>query len=117
MTTPTPEPLPGLDDLDPAAQAGVSPLHRAIRRTVRELDEAGHVKAADAARLQLALTMADIIEAKQRSGRLSTVGNDARVLMELLTGLLEDAAQVDDDLRDAMAAWAAEAADLQDPAP
>jgi hypothetical protein len=106
MTTPIPEPLPGLDDLDPERTSQTSALHRAIRRTVKELSEAGHVKPSDAARLQLALTMADIIEAKQRSGRLSTVGNDARVLMELLTGLLEDAAAVDDDLREAMEQWA-----------
>ena len=105
MTTNEPEPLPGLGDIDQAQTAVSSDLHRAIRRTVRELDEAGHIKAADAARLQLALTMADIIGAKQRSGRLSTVGHDARVLMDLLDGLLEDASDVDDDLRHAMEQW------------
>ncbi len=107
MTTPTPEPLPGLAELDQAHVDHATPLALAIRRTVTALDAAGHVAEKDAARLQLALTMADIIDAKQRSGRLSTVGMDARVLMDLLDGIVGDAEGIDDQLQDAIAAWSA----------
>lgn len=108
MTTPEPEPLPGLTDEHHAGMP--SPLRESIGRTLRALNAAGHVREADAARLQLALTMADIIEAKQRSGRLSTVGHDARVLMDLLDGIVGDADGIDDQLQDAIDAWTAQLA-------
>lgn len=103
MTTPIPEPLPGLGE--PTTAVMPSALRDAIGRTLRALDAAGHVDEKDAARLQLALTMADIIESKQRSGRLSTVGNDARVLMDLLDGIVGEADGIDDQLQDALDRW------------
>ena len=46
---------------------------------------------------------------KRRTGRTASVGNDARVLMELLTGFIDAAAALEGDalLRDAMADWTA----------
>jgi hypothetical protein len=102
VTTPPPEPLPGLDDVEPAKS---TELEAGIRRTLRALDTAGHVTEADAGRLALALVMADVIELKRRSGRMSTIGHDARVLMDLLDGIVADADGADDELRDAMAEW------------
>jgi hypothetical protein len=104
VNTPDPEPLPGLGDVDPRRSTD---LDAGIRRTLRALDDAGHVTEADAGRLALALVMADVIELKRRSGRMSTIGHDARVLMDLLDGIVSDAEGADDELRDAMAEWSA----------
>lgn len=106
-------PLPGLAPLDDAAQRATSELAAAVRRSVAALDRAGLIQEHDAARLQLALELADIIAIKKRTGRMSTVGNDARVLVELLDKLLPEQTEVDDDLRDAIAAWSAAAAHEQ----
>lgn len=100
-------PLPGLAELDEAQARATGELAKAVRRSVAALDRAGLVQEHDAARLQLALTMADIIEDKKRTGRMSTVGNDARVLVELLDKLLPEQTEVDEELRDAVAAWTA----------
>lgn len=102
MTTPTPEPLPGLEvttDRQP------SELGAAIRRTISAYHDQGLVSEVDAARLQLALTMAHVVDLKVASGRMSTIGHDARVLMDLLDKLADEAGDIDDDLRDAMQAW------------
>jgi hypothetical protein len=100
-------PLPGLGELDERQQHTTGELAIAVRRSVAALDRAGLVQEHDAARLQLALELADIITEKRRSGRMSTVGNDARVLVELLDKLLPDQTEVDAELRDAVAAWTA----------
>jgi hypothetical protein len=55
--------------------------------------------------------LAQIISAKRASGRTSTVGNDARVLVEILDGLApapEAGGGGDAGLRAAMEAWSAE---------
>lgn len=103
MTAPTPEPLPGLEDL-----AGRRPaaLEKAVRRTIAALSSSGRVTEADAARTALALTMADIITAKRASGRMSTIGMDAKVLMDLLDGLVGEAGGVDGELASALEEWA-----------
>jgi hypothetical protein len=100
-------PLPGLGDLSDDRARATGELALAVRRSVAALDRAGLVQEHDAARLQLALELADIITEKRRSGRMSTVGNDARVLVELLDKLLPEQTEVDDELRDAVAAWTA----------
>lgn len=100
-------PLPGLGELDAASVRRAGELAVAVRRSVRALDDMGLVQEHDAARLQLALELAEIITEKRRTGRMSTVGNDARVLVELLDKLLPDQTEVDDELRDAVAAWTA----------
>lgn len=102
-------PLPGLGELTDAQARSSGELAAAVRRSVVALDRAGLVQEHDAARLQLALELADIIEIKKRSGRMSTVGNDARVLVELLDKLLPEQTEVDEELRNAVAAWSAAA--------
>lgn len=93
--------LPGLEP----APATAGPLERAVRRTLAALKEAGYVRERDAARCALAIELAQIITDKRRSGRTSTVGNDARVLVELLDDLLPEDTGVDNALQDAMAEW------------
>jgi hypothetical protein len=111
-------PLPGLADVDDAAVLKAGELAAAVRRSVRALDAMGLVQEHDAARLQLALELADIITIKKRTGRMSTVGNDARVLVDLLDKLLPEQTEVDDELREAVAAWTAAGASTTDaPAP
>lgn len=102
-------PLPGLDELDDEQLRRTSDLAAAVRRSVRALDKAGLVQEHDAARLQLAIELADIIAIKKSTGRMSTVGNDARVLVELLDKLLPEQTEVDEELRAAVAAWTAAA--------
>lgn len=100
-----PLPLPGLEDLTEQQHRATSDLAAAVRRSITALDRAGLVAEHDAARLQLALELADIIAIKKRTGRMSTVGNDARVLVELLDKLLPEATELDEQLRAAVAAW------------
>lgn len=106
-------PLPGLDVVDDLAErrrgAKVSDLESAIRRTLKALHADGHIGEVDAGKLQLAIELAQIIELKKATRRTSTVGNDARVLMEILDSFVEEAGtDVDDDLKAAMAEWSAE---------
>lgn len=110
MTEPSEQvalPLPGLAELTPEQKRATSELAHAVRRSVAALDRAGLVQEHDAARLQLAVELADIIAIKKRTGRMSTVGNDARVLVELLDKLLPEQTDVDDELRAAVLAWSA----------
>lgn len=101
-------PLPGLETPADQTAADASRLAEAVRRSIRALDAAGLVSEVDAARLQLALELADIIAIKKATRRMSTVGNDARVLVDLLDKLLPDETEVDDELRAAIAQWGAE---------
>lgn len=100
-------PLPGLEPPKPTATA----LETAVRRSIAALagDDGRQIGPEQAARLALALEMAEIIGIKKQTGRLSTVGHDARVLVDLLDQLLPEAAadDVDGQLSDAMAEWAA----------
>ena len=97
------EPLPGLGEPGPRPPAD---LERAIRRTLAELHRRGHVDEVDAGRLALAIELAQVITLKRASGRASTIGNDARVLMEILDSLVKEAGDVDTALAEAMAQWA-----------
>lgn len=97
--------LPGLEDLDERQSATASEVAKAVRRSIAALERMGLVGEVDAARLALALELADIIAIKKRTGKMSTVGNDARVLVDLLDKLLPDATEVDEELRRAVAAW------------
>jgi len=109
MTTdPTePEPLPGLEDLTERQVKEASAVAKAVRRSIAALEDAELVTEVDAARLALALELADIIAIKKRTHRLSTVGNDARVLVDLLDRLLPEKSEVDEQLRIAMEKWEA----------
>lgn len=97
-----PEPLPGLE---PPARPPAA-LELAVRRTIAELHSRGYVDESSAARTALALELSQIITDKRTSGRTSTVGNDARVLVELLDKLLPAETGVDARLKQAMDQWA-----------
>lgn len=106
MSAETPEALPGLELPTPPA----SELLAAVDVTLDALEQDGHLDPVrDAARRELARTVARIITMKDRTGKASTVGNDARVLMDLLDGLVPAAAStsVDARLAKAMEEWAA----------
>lgn len=96
-----PEALPGISE--PSAMAG--PLEQAVRQTLVELKRLGYINGTSAARCALAIELAQIISDKRRSGRTSTVGNDARVLVELLDALLPEDTGVDTALQTAMQEW------------
>ena len=104
MTTDDPT-IPGLDmPKDPDARR--SDLEAAVRATIRELHAQGNVKPKDAARVALCLELAQVITDKRSSKRTSTIGNDARVLKELLDDMVPAAAaEGDAALRDAMERW------------
>lgn len=98
-------PLPGLEILDDRAKRAASDVAVAVRRSIAALERMGLIGEVDSARLALALEMADIIAIKKRTNRMSTVGNDARVLVDLLDKLLPKQTEIDDQLRSAIAAW------------
>jgi len=102
-----PEPLPGLEDLSASEARAASTVAKAVRRSIVALEAAELVTEVDSARLALALELADIIAIKKATGRLSTVGNDARVLVELLDRLLPEENGIDASLREAMEQWQA----------
>lgn len=106
-------PLPGMESLDDRAAAEASDVAVAVRRSIAALQVAGLVSEVDSARLALALELADIIAIKKRTGKMSTIGNDARVLVDLLDKLLPESTEVDDALKQAVARWNAA---LEDPA-
>lgn len=100
-------PMPGLElpNLTPGA---VSPLAKAVDATLVSLvEQASLDPERDAARIALARELAAVIAHKRTSGRASTVGNDARVLLELLDGMVptEAATSADAKLAQAMADW------------
>jgi hypothetical protein len=81
-------------------------LELAVRRSLRALAVEERLTESDAARTALALSLAQVIETKQRTGRLSTVSNDARVLMELLESLKPSQLEDDDEeLKRALREW------------
>ena len=94
--------IPGLAKPD----AGSSSLEGAVRHTLEELFKAGHVKGVDAGKIALAVELAQVITSKRRTGRASTIGNDARVLMEILDSFVQEAEDADEDLAEAMRQWA-----------
>lgn len=103
--------IPGLPTTPPAV-AGALVL--AVRATLDELHRQGHVNAVDVGKVQLALELAELITMKKSSGRASTVGNDARVLMEILDNFVtESKGEGDDMLRQAMDEWTAKVAELE----
>jgi hypothetical protein len=98
------EPLPGL--APPTSPGGA--LLAAIDVTIAALTEAGHVDPVrDAARVELCRELARVMADKRRTGRTASIGNDARVLQELLAGFAEAAADTEGDamLREAMTQW------------
>lgn len=104
-----PAALPGLDG--PGVGRQVSALETAVRSTLRALAAEDALTPADAGRVALAIELAQIITDKRASKRTSTVGNDARVLMDILDELAPAAAsETDKQLRAAMDSWSAKIA-------
>jgi hypothetical protein len=99
--------LPGLEA--PRPREDLHELPAAVDRTLEALGADGFLDVErDAARRELARTVSRIIARKEITGRASTVGNDARVLMDLLDGMVPaTAAGADERLGQAMDEWAA----------
>lgn len=109
VTDGEPTALPGLDG--PGVGRQVSALESAVRSTLRALADEDALTPADAGRVALAIELAQIITDKRASKRTSTVGNDARVLMDILDELAPAAAsETDKQLRAAMDTWSAKIA-------
>lgn len=104
-----PAALPGLDAPGVGRQIGA--LETAVRSTLRALHDEGALTPADAGRVALAIELAQIIADKRSSKRTSTVGNDARVLMDILDELAPaQSTEADKQLRAAMDSWSAQIA-------
>lgn len=105
------EPLPGLEPeaADWSGRRGrPAQLVTAVRRTLAELNRDGALTEADAGRTALAIELAEVISDKRETRKTSTVGHDARVLMDILDGLAPAAAADGDAaLRRAMDSWSA----------
>ena len=97
-------PIPGLEP-EPQGTRAVASLEKAVRRTLAALQADGLIEERHAARVALAIELAQIVTMKRATGRVSTVANDARVLMELLDKLLPDDSGIDDALRSVMREW------------
>jgi hypothetical protein len=104
-----PEPLFGLDgEGRDGSGRKCGALETAVRRTLSALDREGALTEADAGRIALAVEMSQIIADKRSTRRTSTVGHDARVLMDILDELAPAAASESDKaLRRAMDEWTA----------
>jgi hypothetical protein len=99
-----PLPLPGLEDLPPDRAVGY--VETGVRRTLAALAATARLAEVDAGHLAVAIALSRIITQKEARGRLSTVSNDARLLVELLdTFTAEDESEIDGDLRAAMQEW------------
>lgn len=99
--------LPGLDDARDATRPA-APLEQAVRQTLQHLADSEALTPADAGRVALAIELAQIIGDKRATRRTSTVGNDARVLMDILDELAPAAgSESDRELRATMDAWSA----------
>lgn len=105
MSQPEMLPIPGMEP-DPEHRP-VSSLEKAVRATLVALQADGLIEDRHAARVALAIELAQIVTLKRSTGRVSTVANDARVLMELLDKLLPADSGIDDALRAVMKEWSA----------
>lgn len=87
----------------PTATSGA--LVKAVHSTIAQLHADGRITPNDAARVALAIELAEVIAMKRTSGRASTIGQDAKVLADILDGFREDAKGEGDVLREAMDKW------------
>lgn len=102
-------PMPGLEL--PQLGLEASALAKAVDATLVQLIQDSSLDPQrDAARIALARELAAVIAHKRTSGRASTVGNDARVLLELLDGMVptEAATSADAALANAMREWSSQ---------
>lgn len=96
-------PIPGLSP--DSGRGPIAALEKAVVRTLEALQADGLIEERHAARVALAIELAQIVTLKRQTGRVSTVANDARVLMELLDKLLPADSGIDDALRAVMKEW------------
>jgi hypothetical protein len=102
------EPLPGLEE---PTSADVSAVELGVRRTLAALNADEMLTEAHAGKTAVAVALAQVIAHKTKTGRASTVSNDARLLVEVLDslgGAAIDPAE-EEKLRTMMEAWKAEA--------
>lgn len=103
MTDPTePLPLPGLED---TGARKVPYLEVGVRRTIAALQSVGHLEEMHAAHTAAAIELAQIIDKKKSTGRMSTVGNDMRAMIELLDRIVPEDSTIDAELQAAVDAW------------
>lgn len=102
-----PLPLPGMEDPTPRQ---VQYLEVGVRRTIARLVELGYVDEMHAAHTAAAIELAQIIDAKKSSGKMSTVGNDMRAMIELLDRLVPERedGEANKLLNQMLEAWATE---------
>lgn len=103
-----PETIPGLEL--PQLTAAPSHLAVSVDQTLAQLVQDGSLDPVrDSARIALARELAAVIAHKRTSGRASTVGQDAKVLLDLLDGMVptEAATSADAALAEAMRLWSA----------
>jgi len=106
-----PQPLPGLEHLGDNSRP--SQVEVGVRRTLAELWRTQKLTEVDAGRTAVAISLAKMMAAKERSGRGSTFSNDARLLVELLESMAGEAAEgaaFEAQLTATMAQWEAELA-------
>ena len=94
-----------LGELFPAPLQSAGRLVKQVHATIVQLHEDNRIGPTDAGRVALAQSLAEVIERKTSSGRMSTIGQDAKVLMEILDGFREDAKGEADLMREAMEQW------------
>lgn len=102
------EPLPGLEE---PTSANVSAVEKGVRRTLAALEREELLSEADAGKTAVAVALAQVIATKAKTGRASTVSNDARLLVEVLDSLGGEKVNPaeEEKLRLMMEAWSAEA--------
>ena len=100
------EPLPGLGD-KPTGRP-VSPLETAIRRAITALSAADMLTEVDAVKLQLMLEIAETSHDMKLRHRTSMIHQGWRLLWEIVESFTTKDPEVDEQLKAAMAEWAAE---------
>jgi hypothetical protein len=104
-----PEPLPGLEV---QGTGNVSPLVRALRRTVAAMDSLELLDELHALDLEACRLLARSAEMKLATGKASTISNDVDLLMrikqQIVTPPTSPEGSVDSQLREAMADFVAQ---------
>lgn len=92
------EPLPGLE----LAPANLSPLVRALRRSIADLDSRDLLGEGHALELAAAHLLARSAEMKLATGRASTIANDVDLLLRIKQTIAEptEGAGVDEEIRE-----------------
>jgi hypothetical protein len=99
-----PLPLPGLEDVPSDRPVGY--VESGVRRALAALAATDRLAEVDAGHLAVAIALSRIITQKEARGRLSTVSNDARLLVELLDAFTaSDDSEIPDDVAAIISTW------------